>query len=122
MEPAPAGTDQVTAVDCPAVVPETVAEKVRVPPVVMEAVAGDTLTVTTGATVTVTVADPLLVVSAALVATTWQVLADVGAVYAPVDETDPQLEPSWTDQVTDTLAVPVTAAAKVVEPPTRTLT
>jgi hypothetical protein len=80
MEPAPEGTDQVAAVDWPAVVPEIVALKVRVPPVAVVAVAGDTLTVTTGAAVTVTVADALFVVSAALVATTWQVLAAFGAV------------------------------------------
>ena len=50
-----------------------------VPPATIEVAAGDTLTVTTGVAVTVTVADPLLVVSAALVATTWQVLATPGA-------------------------------------------
>ena len=44
MEPAPAGTDQVTATDSPAVVPATVALKVVVPPVRTEAEDGVTLT------------------------------------------------------------------------------
>ena len=96
MVPAPADTDQVAAVDCPAVVPVTVAVKVAVPPVRMEAVPGVTLTAMTGAAVTVTVAEPLLVASAALVATTWQVAPAFGAVYVPVAEIDPQLDPSWT--------------------------
>jgi hypothetical protein len=117
MVPDPAGTDQVTATDSPAVVPVTVALKVVVPPVRTEAEDGVTLTTCGGGAVTVTVADPLLVVSAALVATTWQVAPAFGAVYVPVDETDPQLEPSWTVHVTDRLAVPVTSAAKTVDPP-----
>ena len=119
--PAPAGTDQVAAVDWPAVVPVTVARKVTVPPVRMEAVAGVTLTAMTGAAVTVTVADPLLVASAALVATTWQVAPAFGAVYRPAAETEPQLAPSCTVQVTDRLAVPVTAAAKACDPPAGTV-
>ena len=56
MVPEPEGTDQVAAVDWPEVVPVTVALKVTVPPVRMEAVAGATLTAMTGAAVTVTVA------------------------------------------------------------------
>jgi hypothetical protein len=80
MEPAPEGTDQVAAVDWPAVVPETVAAKVRVPPVVVVAVAGETLTVTTGTgAVTVTVAVPILVGAATLVAVITYVPAVAGA-------------------------------------------
>ena len=41
--------------------------------------------------------------------------------YAPLAETEPQLDPSCTVQVTDRLVVPVTAAAKVCEPPAGTV-
>jgi hypothetical protein len=70
MDPAPAGTDQVTEVDWPAVVPVTVAVKGTAPPVMVEALVGDTLTAMTGAAVTLTVAMPDLVESATLVAMT----------------------------------------------------
>ena len=78
--PEPAGTDQVTAVDSPAVVPVTVALKVYVPPVNTDAALGVTVTTWGGGGVTVTEAVPLLVTSAALVATTVQVAPAFGAV------------------------------------------
>jgi hypothetical protein len=66
--------------------------------------------------VTVTVAVALFVESAALVATTWQVVADPGAVYTPPCVTDPQPEDSWIDQVTAVFDVPATDAMKVAVP------
>lgn len=72
MVPAPAGTDQVTAADSPAVVPVTVAAKVVVPPGSNEAVPGVTLTTCAGGGVTVIEALPAFVASATLVATTVQ--------------------------------------------------
>jgi hypothetical protein len=95
----------------------TDAEKLIVPPVVAEAEAGATDTVTFGAAVTVTVARPLFEASATLVATTWKVPGLPGAVYRPEPSTFPPDAPSWTDQVTpvDWLeSVPVTAAEKLV--------
>ena len=77
---APSCTDQVTAVDWPPLVPETVAEKLMVPPVVTLALAGVTLTEIWAAAVTVTVAVAVFDGSATLVATTWNVPAEPGAV------------------------------------------
>ena len=57
--------------DWPPVVPVTVAVKVTVPPVVVEAVAGAIVTEIAAGWVTVTVAVALLEGSATLVATTW---------------------------------------------------
>ena len=74
-----------------------------------------------GGAVTVTLAAPLLVGSVVLVATTWQVRAELGAVYTPAEETEPQPEPSWTVQVTDATVLPVTAAANMNEPPAWTV-
>src|SRR5689334_6853457 len=67
---------------------------------------------TLGAT-TETVAEPDLLGSAALVATTWKVPAVPGAVYLPVASTVPPLLPSCTDQVTETEAAALPAAAAV---------
>jgi len=67
-------------VDWPPVVPLTVAVKATVPPVVVEALAGATVTEIWTAWVTVTVAVALLEGSATLVATTWYVPAELGAV------------------------------------------
>ena len=53
--PPPSWTDQVTAVDWPAVVPVTVAVKLREPPVVVEALDGTMSTAMTGAAPTTTV-------------------------------------------------------------------
>jgi hypothetical protein len=92
-------TDQVTRVDWPELVPVTVAVKLTVPPVVVEALGGAMLTEIAAGWVTVTVAVALLVVSATLVATTWKVPADAGAVYCPEPFTLPPPD-SWTDQVT----------------------
>ena len=79
MEPEPAGTDQVAAVDWPEVVPVTVALKVTVPPVRMEAVAGVTPTAMTGAAVTMTVAVAVPDGVATLVAVTTYVPGVAGA-------------------------------------------
>src|SRR5260370_35710349 len=49
MVPPAEATDQVTAVDCPVVVPETVAWKVMVPLITTEATDGGTVTAMTGA-------------------------------------------------------------------------
>src|SRR4029453_14712389 len=49
---------------------------------------------------TVTVALSLLEGSATLVATTWYVPAEPGALYWPEPSIDPPAAPSWTDQVT----------------------
>ena len=59
-------------------VPVTVAVKLTVPPVVVEALGGLIATAIGGTTMTVAVA--LLLVSATLVATTWKVPGDPGAV------------------------------------------
>jgi len=66
----------------------------------------------TGA-LTVQVALALLVVSATLVAFTVQVPAVLGAVYSPVEETDPPVA----DQVTAVLVVPLTVAVNCCVPP-----
>jgi hypothetical protein len=76
-QPEVSRTDQVTAVS---EVPVTVAPKVSDPPVETEAVRGAMVTATTGAGVTVTTAIPWLAVSAALLARTWNVPVDGGAV------------------------------------------
>jgi hypothetical protein len=67
--------------------PATVAENEIVPPVVVDTVAGDTVTEVTegppgdvGAAVTVTVATPVILPSASLVAVTMEVPGVVGAV------------------------------------------
>ncbi len=78
MPPPLSWTDQVTAVDWPEVVPVTVAVKVSVPRISVEAVRGETVTAMFGLTVTVAVS--FLVGSATLVATTWKVPAVPGAV------------------------------------------
>lgn len=70
MVPEPAGTDQATDVDCPAVVPVTLALKVTLAPVRMDVVAGVTVTAMTGAAVTVTLAVPVPGGVATLVAVT----------------------------------------------------
>ena len=69
----------MTAVDWPLVVPLTVALNCRVPPVVVEALAGEMETVTTGVAVTATVATSWAEGSATLVATTWKVPVLAGA-------------------------------------------
>jgi len=51
-----------------------------------------------------------------------QVAPAFGAVYTPADVTEPQLDPSWTVQVTDPAVLPVIAAANVNEPPASTVT
>jgi len=80
--PPPAScTLQVTAVDWPAVVPMTVAANETVPPVVVDADAGEIETeMTGGPDVTVTVAVFDLVVSATAFAITWYVPTVAGAV------------------------------------------
>ena len=70
-----------------------------------------------GAAVTVTVDVARWVVSARLVATTWQTPAVPGAVYTPLDEIVPQPEVSWTTQLTVVSEAPVTEALKVSDPP-----
>src|SRR5215475_6145292 len=102
MVPPPAScTRQVTTV---LLVPVTVAVNCRCPPVVTEAVGGDTDTVTRD---TVTVAVAVWVVSAWLVAITWKVPATLGAVYSPAAVTVPP-PASCTRQVTAVLTAPVT--------------
>ncbi len=117
--PPPAScTDQVTAVDCNAVVPVTVAVNVSAPPGATDAGLGEIETAITGVGVTVTVAVPVFEVSATLVATTWYVPATAGAVYTPVALTVPPRS-SCTDQVTDVdwpATVPVTDAWKLIVP------
>ncbi len=76
----PSCTDQVTAEDCPEASPVTVAVKLTVPPTLMVAGFGDTETVTTGVAFTCTTAAAFRVGSATLVATTWKVPLDAGAV------------------------------------------
>jgi hypothetical protein len=74
-------TDQLTALDWPPDVPDTVAAKRTVAPVVVLTVAGLTETEIPGAAPeTVTVASPDRVRSATLVATTWKVPGVAGAV------------------------------------------
>jgi len=70
--------------------------------------------------VTVTVAEPLSVLSATLVATTWKVPALAGAVYVPAPLMLPPAAPSWIDQLTAVdwpPLVPVTEAVKLTVPP-----
>ena len=73
----PAVADQVTAV---LLLPLTLAENCWLFPVCSEAAVGEIVSDTTGAALTVTVAEADLVVSAALVAVTVYVPAVVGAV------------------------------------------
>jgi hypothetical protein len=78
-----------------------------VPPVITEAVAGETLTEFTTGALTVTEADADLVVSATLVAVTVSLPALAGAVYSPLDV----IVPSVALQVTDLfVTVPDTVA------------
>ena len=79
MPPPDSWTDQVTAVDWPAVVPVTVAVKAAVPPTRRVAVPGDTETATTGVAVTEMVAVAVFDGSATLVARTWNVPVVLGA-------------------------------------------
>jgi len=90
-------TVQVTAVESPGAVPETVALKAAVPPTVTLAFLGVTATATDDSTVTVAVART--VESVVLVATTWKVPLVWGAVYWPVALTVPP-PGSMTDHVT----------------------
>jgi hypothetical protein len=77
MLPPPDTSDHVTAV---LVVPVTDAENCCVAPVLIVGFWGETVTATTLAAVTVTVAVPLFVLSAWLVALTVAVVAALGAV------------------------------------------
>ncbi len=76
---APSWTDQVTAVDWPAPVPVTWAVKASVPRGAVAAFAGLTMTETSGAAVTSTVATSCWTGSATLAATTWNVPMSAGA-------------------------------------------
>lgn len=87
--------------------PVTVAANCCVPLVRIEAEVGEIVTRTTGAVVTVTVAEADLVVSATLVAVTVTLPVVLGAVKRPLAETLPPLA----DQVTAVLLEPVTVAA-----------
>jgi hypothetical protein len=108
---APSWTYQVTAWFA---VFATVAVNEADPPVVSEVVDGFTVTAMAGegggGVVTEMVAVELAVVSATLVATTWNVPVASGAVYAPALVTLPPAAPSRTDQVTDWLVVFATVA------------
>lgn len=109
----PSAAVQVTAVLV--VPPLTVAANCRVPLVDAVAELGETATEVTpepDAEVIFTVAVPLTVVFAALVAVTVSVPAAAGAVYAPVDV----MVPSLAFQVTAVFVVPETVAAKVAVP------
>lgn len=89
-------------------VPDTVAVNCCVPPVRMEAVAGEMLTAFTTGTVTVTLADADLVLSALLVAVTVSETAVAGAVYSPAAVIAPEAAFHVTDlsvTVPDTVAV-----------------
>src|SRR6266478_4078491 len=59
---------------------------------------------------TVTVALPERAAFAWLVAMTWKVPVVAGAVYTPLELTDPPAAPRWTDQMTATSLLPVTCA------------
>src|SRR5882672_6073990 len=108
---APSCTDQVTAVDWPAVVPATTAVNERVPPGVVSVACGETATDTPPPAATVTVAVSVLEGSAMLAATTWKVPVIAGAVYVPEASTIPP-PTSCTDQRTSAELPPLTAAAK----------
>ena len=99
----PPVTDQVTAVF---VEPVTVAVNCCVALVCNEAEVGLIETVTTGAAVTVTVAEADFVLSATLVAFTVKEPADAGAVYRPEAETVPPVAV----HVTAVFVEPVTVA------------
>jgi len=92
--------------------PVTVAVNCCVPLVRSEAEAGEIVTRTTGAVVTVTVADADLVLSSALVAFTVKLPAVLGAVKRPLVETLPPVA----DQVTAVLLEPVTVAVNCCVP------
>lgn len=106
---------QVT--DLSETVPFTVTLKVSVLPVVVEVVAGDTVTEVMVGAVTVTVAEADFVVSATLVAVTVSVPVADGAVYAPADV----IVPSFAFHVTDLFeTLPETVAVNVALPPVMT--
>jgi hypothetical protein len=98
---------QMTAVF---VEPVTEAANCACPPATTVVGAVDIATATTGAAVTVIVAVADLVASATLVAFTVKVPAPLGAVYMPVDATEPP-PASTTLQVTAVFVEPVTMAA-----------
>jgi hypothetical protein len=105
------GTDHVTAVlDAFA----TTAVNVMVPPATTLGLRGEIATVTGGTTVTVPC--PLTAGAARLVALTWNVPADPGAVYWPLASTAPPAV-STTSHRTEVSAVPVTVAANWALPP-----
>ena len=79
LPPPDSWTDQLTAVDWPVVVPETVAVKLSDPPVRVEALDGTMATATTGASSTTTVAVSNAEGTATLVAMTWKVPVCGGA-------------------------------------------
>jgi hypothetical protein len=112
-EPQPLAStiDQVTA---SLVVPATLAVNGTEPPTVTEVVCGETMTRMVGVVVTVTVASACTDESAALVARTWNVPVEPGAVYSPVAVTVPPPD-STTDQVTVVIAVPVAVEANVID-------
>jgi hypothetical protein len=102
LEIVPPLADQLTAV---LVLPVTVAVNCCEAPVCSEAELGEMLTETVGAA-TLTVAEAVFVLSAALVAVMVKVPGAFGAVYSPLEETVPPLAV----QLTAVLVVPVTAA------------
>ena len=112
-------TVQVTAVLLDPVTVAVNAGRPVVAPAVIVAVAGATVTLTGGG-LTVTVAVAFLVVSAAAVAVTVTaraLLTEVGGVYTPAEEIEPQEEVEHeTVQVTDVLLDPETVAVKVGRP------
>jgi hypothetical protein len=81
---------------------------------------GFTATVTAGGTVNVTVASPqteLFATDVARTLTVGDAGSAAGAVNTPADVTVPLGDPPTTDQLTDTLAAPVTVAANAWELP-----
>src|SRR5207249_9787627 len=115
----PSRTDHVTARSG---LPSTAAVNCVDAPGASLADSGEMLTETIGMSLTVIVAVAILLASALLAATTWNVPVVAGATYIPSAPMDPPGVPSRTDHLTDVSAVPETAAVKRCVPAVGRLT
>src|SRR5205085_1320745 len=115
----PPSADHATATSD---VPITVAVKCTVFPGSIDAEIGSIETSIRAAAAMETAAVAVLLASALLAATTWNVPVVAGATYIPSAPMDPPGVPSRTDHLTDVSAVPETAAVKRCVPAVGRLT